>query len=234
VRARFYHDLREVWYEPEPAARDTLLGVAHAYTGVLDEDEILHQVPHWMFTFTGSGTDLLTRALTIISSRPAVRARVEHEFAAAGSLDDPVCITRLHYLEACLREAGRLFPPVTRTFHRAPAGAVAGGYRIANDVEVLHYLPLFYRYADGSADTHQFRPERWLERDRARRPYPDIFLSGSRACPGQDLILFVCKAAAATLLDRGVVSHSSILSNDPMPLTFPGKEARFAYGSDHP
>jgi cytochrome P450 len=229
LRTRFYQDLRAAWNATRASDDETLLGSAHQYASLLEEEDALHQVPHWMFTFPGSGTDLLVRSLCLIAARPAVRARALHEITTAGS---PLEVAQLDYLDACLREAGRLFPPVTKTFHRAPAGATAGGYVIARDTDVMHYLPLFSRYGSAVPDAHAFRPERWLD-PAAPRPYPDMFLSGARACPGQHLILFVCKAAAATLLARGIRVNSDILAQDPLPLVFPGKEARFGYDSDH-
>jgi cytochrome P450 len=231
LRERFYGDLRAA-LQANAATDATLAGSVRQFAEVLELDDVLQQVPHWMFTFTGSGTDLLVRAFTLVCARPQARARVQQEVAAAGALDDPRSIARLPYLEACLREAGRLFPPVTKTFHRTPNGTSAGGYRIGPDVEVLHYLPLIYRLAPDTPNAHDFRPERWLSAAAEQRPYPDIFLSGARACPGQELILFVCKAAAATLLARGVSADNPILSRDPLPLSFPEKETRF-YDARH-
>jgi cytochrome P450 len=231
LRDRFYGELRSA-LQAHSATDPSLAGSVRQFGEVLELDDVLQQMPHWMFTFTGSGTDLLVRAFAIVCARPHVRARVQQELAAAGRLDDPRSISRLPYLEACLREAGRLFPPVTKTFHRAPNGLTAGGYRIGSDVEVLHYLPLIYRLATDTPNAHDFRPERWLSSSPAERPYPDMFLSGARACPGQDLILFVCKAAAATLLARGISTDNPKLARDPLPLFFPEKETRF-YDAGH-
>jgi hypothetical protein len=45
-------------------------------------------------------------------------------------------------------------------------------------------------------------------------------------CPGKDLILFVCKAAIATLLqEQKVRVDSPVLSRDPLPFSFPRPEA---------
>jgi cytochrome P450 len=229
LRARFYADLRAAWHASGASGGESLLAHAHQYADLLEEEDALQQMPHWMFTFTGSGTDLLVRGFSLIAARPAVRERARQEVIAAGA---PTNAAQLDYIEACLREAGRLFPPVTKTFHRAPAGGTAGGFVIPRDVDVLHYLPLFYRHGNKAPEAHSFRPERWLD-PSAARPYPDIFLSGARACPGQHLILHVCKAAVATLLARGVSVDSHILAQDPLPLVFPQKEARFGYDSDH-
>src|SRR4051812_7874433 len=35
------------------------------------EQQLLEQIPHWMFTFTGSGTDLLVRTVALVTSHPA-------------------------------------------------------------------------------------------------------------------------------------------------------------------
>jgi cytochrome P450 len=231
LRERFYSDLRAA-LQANAATDPSLAGSARQFGDVIEPQDVLEQMPHWMFTFTGSGTDLLVRAYALICARPQVRARVQQEIAVAGSLDDPRSVARMPYLEACLREAGRLFPPVTKTFHRAPGGTNAAGYRIGSDVEVLHYLPLVYRVATDAPDAHNFRPERWLSSSAGGRPYPDMFMSGARACPGQDLILFVCKAAIATLLARGTTADNRKLTNDPLPLFFPDKETRF-YDAGH-
>lgn len=233
-RDEFFAALRSIWRRRAAAAGPTLIGAACAHAGALEEEEALHQLPHWMFTFTGSGSDLLMRTLAVIGARPAVRARVLAEIAAAGTPGDAGGADRMPYLEACLRETGRLFPPVTKTFHQAGPGAVLHGYEIDPRVAIIHYLPLLHRHDGSDAAAHTFRPERWLAGDAASsRPAGDMFLRGARACPGQDLILLVCRTAAAHLLRSGLRSRAPSLAQDPMPVSFPLKEARFTYVHDH-
>src|SRR3712207_4550886 len=98
-----------------------------------------------MFTFTGSGTDLLARTLALVASRPTVRAHILREIAEHGALEEPTTIQRLAYLEACLLESARLFSPVPRTFHRAPQGDVFENIRIPANMEIAHYFPLDQR-----------------------------------------------------------------------------------------
>ena len=196
-----------------------LLALARRSADGLARDELLHQVPHWMFTFTGSGTDLLARTLALITSRPPVRKRVLDELAATGSPSLPQTIERLDFLNACLLETGRLFPPVTRTFHRRASGG--------NDI--VHYFPLLQRDDALGATVHDFVPDRWLEsKPDAAAAASNLFLRGPRACPGADLILFVCRAALARMLgDFAVEGGGATLARDPLPLSFPEREARF-------
>jgi len=177
-----------------------------------------------MFTFTGSGTDLLTRTVCMVTSRLDVHSKVLGEIRNAGPADQAETVGRLPYLEACIRETGRLFPPVTKTFHRPSAGRPVG-----TKEETVHYFPLLQRDDALGATVHEFRPERWLERALdAPAAASNLFLRGPRACPGQDLILFVIKAAAAKQLgELGLSAQQQRLARDPLPISFPPIETQF-------
>ncbi len=212
-RARFYEVIERRWND---APDDTLIGRARRFGAA--SKETTEQVPHWMFTFTGSATDLLSRTLAIAASRPDVRAKIAAEVEERGSLDDADTIDALDYAEACLRETGRLFPPVTKTFHVAPNGSEFDGRQIPADMEIVHFFPLHSR-DDGDPTAHEFRPERWIGDDP---PESNLFLSGARSCPGEDLIMFICKAALAQA-SGGLTAGTPELTHDPLPRTFPVK-----------
>lgn len=221
-RKRFFQLLGRV-LDASGDGRSTLMARARQEADGLSREELLDQVPHWMFTFTGSGTDLLARTLALVAARPEVHRRALDEIEEAGRADDPETVGGLGYLEACLRETGRLFPPVTKTFHRLDGGVGEG------EREVAHYFPLLQRHPDLGPSVHAFRPERWTapEPDAPARA-SNLFLRGPRACPGEALILFVCKAALAQQLGEvGVEVRTSRLSRDPLPVSFPEGEARF-------
>jgi cytochrome P450 len=226
--AQLYESLRDQWRRSDGASADSLLGMAKAGPAGENEETLLQQVPHWMFTFNGSGADLLTRGLAMIGSRPDVLGRVRRELADAGPLDEPDAIGQLGYLEACLLEAARLYPPVRFTFHRAGGHAAAGETRIPAGTEILQVFSLAQRDRAFDPTADDFRPERWSEPgSRAEAAYPNLFLSGARRCPGRDLILFVCKGAAACLLVSGLEVRSERLARDPVPFTFPEKRLAF-------
>jgi cytochrome P450 len=208
----------------EAGAREqerTLIALTAQGPAGIDRDTLLQQIPHWMFTFTGSGTDLLTRTLCMITSRDDALAKVLAEIRIAGPAEHTESIAHLPYLEACIRETGRLFPPVTRTFHRPANGA--------GKEETVHYFPLLQRDDSLGPTVHDFRPERWLTTpvDTAAAA-SNLFLRGPRACPGMDLILFVIKAAAAQQLgELGLSARQDRLTRDPLPVSFPKLETRF-------
>lgn len=231
-RERFYRDLDEAVRSAAPpglVARALREREAREGDGAPSDAEFLQQIPHWMFTFTGSATDLLVRALALIAARPAIHREVMAEIRAAGGTDRVEAVEGMHLLEACILEAGRLFPPVTKTFHVAPLGAPIGPSRLPSDVEIVHYFPFLHRRssaADPARDA--FAPHRWLE-PAAGAGYSGTFLSGARRCPGRDLALFACRSAAAILLERGVVVEGGALSSDPLPVSFPSRATRFRF-----
>jgi cytochrome P450 len=228
---RFYGSLQQLWGQQGVSGQPSLLAAARrlAQEGSYSIEELLQQIPHWMFTFTGSGTDLLFRTLAIVASRPVVREKALKEIAEKGPPDQAATIEQLDYLEACLLETCRLFPPVTRTFHVAPKGDVFDDTHIPAGVEIWHYFPVNHRDTTKDPNADRFQPERWLDpASNAPSAYPNLFLSGARACPGKDLILFICKAAIATLLQQQQVRvDSALLSSDPLPFSFPEQEFRF-------
>ncbi len=222
-RERLYALLGRKWEQAgDGGGEQTLVALGRRLAPDADRNLLLQQIPHWMFTFTGSGTDLLARTLAMVTSRPGVHARVLEEFRSAGPADRAGTVARLVYLEACLLETGRLFPPVTRTFHAGPAGR-----------EIVHYFPLLQRDDRLGPNVHGFHPERWLVAPRdAAAAASNLFLRGPRACPGMDLILFVCKAAAAIQLgELGLSARQDRLTRDPLPISFPKWDAPFGVGA---
>ncbi len=231
-RARFYEALRRQW---DRAPERTLVGRFRGL-GVPPSPESLEQIPHWMFTFVLSGTELLTRSLALIGSRPEVLRRVRAEIDAAGPLEEAASIDRLAYVEACVREAGRLFAPVTGTSHTPPFGIDLEGRRIPAGTRIVHYFPLTQRNTAIDPTADDFVPERWRDpSSEAHRLYPNLFLSGARQCPGRDLIMFLCTSAIAIQTARhGLRVEAPSLRSDPLPLTFPSGELRFhAAPTDH-
>jgi cytochrome P450 len=221
-RSRLYARLGRRWDESKDGEK-TLVARARQSAPNVGRNVLLEQIPHWMFTFTGSGTDLLARTLAMVTCRPEVHRRALDEINQAGPTSSAETIGKLPYLNACLLETGRLFPPVTRTFH------VAADSEAEGDAQIVHYFPLLQRDDALGPTVHAFQPERWLAPELdGPASASNLFLRGPRACPGMDLILFVCRAASARLLGELFLSgHSEILSSDPLPVSFPESEALF-------
>lgn len=233
-RKDFYSQLQRIWSEQAEETAPTFLHTAHSTVQEMkeynfSEEVLVQQIPHWMFTFTNSGSDLLARTLALVTARAKVREKIQQEIDAAGLIDKAETIEKLDYLEACLLETCRLYPPVVQTAHQAPKGDTFKGVYIPPKSEILHFFPMNYRDTAKDARANDFYPDRWLDpMQNAEQAYPNLFLSGARACPGRKVILFICKAAIAILLKKHNIADSKVLASDPLPFSFPKQSVLFA------
>lgn len=233
-RDRVYAALKQLWQESQVVQLPSLLSMARAaHPPDVGEAVLLQQIPHWMFTFTGSGSLLLARTLTLMCSLPQVLLRVQQELTEhcpPDRLHVPEDIAKLAYLEACLQETGRLYPPVALTLHRAPQGDLFKQWQIPADIDILQVFPLMQHPRDRPLSSEDFQPERWLNTGDRERPYSNLFLQGPRTCPGKDLITFVCKGAIAHLLTRQELSPViNRFQQKSWPATFPDSDIRFRH-----
>jgi hypothetical protein len=233
-RKRLYGALQQLWENRQGVEMPSLLAMAHTmHPPEVDEAVLLQQIPHWMFTFTGSGSLLLGRSLTLITAQPKVLARVLQELEESSPVGQPQtaeAIARLTYLEACVLETGRLYPPVLFTLHNAPQGDTFQQRQIPAGMDILQVFSLMQRASDRPIQAADFQPERWLmdETAASQCPYSNLFLSGARACPGKDLILFVVKGAIAHVLTHQTLRPAiTTFSQAAWPGFFPDQDIQF-------
>ncbi|PYH35826.1 cytochrome P450 [Aspergillus neoniger CBS 115656] len=150
--------------------------------------------------FAGSDTTATSiRALLLhLISNPLVYARLTEEIRRAdanGSLTSPVVTERetkaLIYLQACILEGLRVFPPITALRERVvPSGGdTLNGVYIPEGTNIGLNLPGLLRNEVFGPDPDAFRPERWLDatpeqRQRMDRVHELIFNWGSTRCLG--------------------------------------------------
>jgi cytochrome P450 len=103
----------------------------------------------------------------------------------------------LPYLQACIKEGMRVFPPVTGLFNKRvpPGGDTIHGKFIPEGTEIAYAAWDFYKDpAIFGEDADIFRPERWLEADPERlvlmqRTVDLIFGYGKYQCLGKPIAL---------------------------------------------
>lgn len=126
-----------------------------------------------------------------------LRAEVE-AVAPSGDLSMDQ-IDRLTYAEAIVSETLRLCPPVAHIDRRAEEEDVISGYRIPRGAAVALCPYVVQRRADLWPDALQFRPERFLEKQKGAY-FP--FSLGPRTCLGRSLSILEVKLFLAHLVRR--------------------------------
>lgn len=152
-------------------------------------------------------SNLVAWAVSLLGSRPRLRARLRAEASAAlGGAAEPTWDTlkRLPLMAAVLNETMRLFPPVPYIRRIALEDNEAGGVRVRAGTVVSVCTYLLHRdaglWGDDAAD---FVPDRWLAdgfRPRAGSFFP--FGLGPRRCIGQTFAVAEAKVILSGMLLR--------------------------------
>ncbi|KAK7749132.1 hypothetical protein SLS62_008419 [Diatrype stigma] len=143
-------------------------------------------------------TATLMSGLTyFLALNPAKMQELTREIRSSFTTEDEITmesVASLRYLNACIQEALRIYPPAPIGTPRAvPAGGrIIAGQWVApgTRVSVHHYTT--YRYPANFANPDAFVPERWLgdpayENDRRKALQP--FSYGPRSCLGQNMAM---------------------------------------------
>ncbi|KXJ94060.1 cytochrome P450 [Microdochium bolleyi] len=160
----------------------------------LSQDEVI--VNAALFIVAGSETtaSALAALTNFLLRNPKTYAKLKSEVRGAFSSEDEITLAameKLTYLNACLEEGLRLFPPAPIGFLRTiqPQGDVIDGYHIPGGTSVSASSWCASHSADNFRDPDSFIPERWIDeayrsdKKLASRP----FSLGPRGCIGKDL-----------------------------------------------
>ncbi|KOB67392.1 Cytochrome P450 monooxygenase Cyp4M5 [Operophtera brumata] len=113
-------------------------------------------------------------------------------------------LTKMRYLECCIKESLRLYPPVHFISRQLNEKVTLSGYTIPSGVFChivildLHRSPNLYK------DPLKFDPDRFLpENSMGRHPYAYIpFSAGPRNCIGQKFAMMEMKSAISEILRK--------------------------------
>ncbi|KAL8921608.1 MAG: hypothetical protein Q9172_003933 [Xanthocarpia lactea] len=126
--------------------------------------------------FAGSDTTATALRATLLNiiTNPSIYAKLQSEIDFIAATEDGLDIVKSYvanqkmpYLQACIKEGLRVFPPITALRERVtpPEGDIIDGHHIPGGVNVgLNMRGVLLNEAFGS-DADVFRPERWLEAD---------------------------------------------------------------------
>lgn len=176
----------------------------------LTDSDIREEVDSFMFAGHDTTAGVASWTLYALGHHPEVQARIVAEAEAVGFYEQGPAPTStqtlaaMEYLERCIKEALRLYPPVpviARQLYaplRTPSMDVPAGCSIFIHVFEQHRNPEYF------PNPLQFDPDRFLE--KMKHPYAYIpFSAGPRNCIGQKVAMINQKIFIANVLRRFVV-----------------------------
>ena len=170
----------------------------------MSDDDLIGQVTIAFAASYETTANAMTWTLFLLAQHPHVAHALldELEGTFGGAPPSPESLPRAELLEAVVKEALRILPPVPYTIRvaRAPSCEIGPfealrGDRVILSHYVTHHLPELYERPE------RFDPERWLRLKRG--PYEYLpFSAGPRLCIGYSFAMQALKLATAMILQR--------------------------------
>ncbi|OAP63537.1 hypothetical protein AYL99_02764 [Fonsecaea erecta] len=160
---------------------------------------------------TTAATVNITLYYLLTNPRTLAKLRAEIEDAKLASPPSWQSVSKLRYLEACIKEAGRLRPLILDPMERevpvdGPGIEISGTYIPAGTVVAINIHALNRDPSVWGDRVDEFRPERWIEADEtqlSRMERANLFFSaGRRTCIGQHIAWIEMKKFLPELLNR--------------------------------
>ncbi|KAI5747959.1 hypothetical protein M8J77_020400 [Diaphorina citri] len=176
----------------------------------MKEDDIREEVETFMFAGHDTTAGVASWTLYALGHHPEIQEKIVQEAESVGFYDGPVTIQTLasmDYLERCIKESMRLYPPVpviARQLYaplKTPNMLVPAGCSIFINVFEQHRIPEYF------PNPLEFNPDRFLE--KFKHPYAYVpFSAGPRNCIGQKVAMMSQKILIAKILKRYVVGST--------------------------
>jgi cytochrome P450 len=172
----------------------------------LDDNQVLAHINILLVAGHETTTTLASWALYLLATHLDQRAALEAELDSlvpAGSTPSVEALRSLKRMDAFIREAGRLYPPVINVPRGVLSDFEFGGYHIAAGTPVRLSLAGSHMLPSVFPDPARFDPNRFLPpRDEERRtPYGLVtFGGGPRICIGINFAQIEVKAILAQAL----------------------------------
>ncbi|CAG9138746.1 unnamed protein product [Plutella xylostella] len=175
--------------------------------GKIDAKGIGEEVDTFMF----EGHDTTSTALQMIfmllannvDSQDKIVDECDRIFGSSdrsATMDD---LTQMKYLECCIKEGLRLFPPVFFIQRMLTEPMKFRDHEVPAGTDCTVFILDLHRRADQFDEPHRFRPERFLAESPSWHPYSYIpFSAGPRNCIGQKFAMMEMKLAISSVLRR--------------------------------
>lgn len=181
------------------------------------------QMRHMFIASEGTTSEALTSLFHLLSRHRCVFEKLRSEILSKfprGTMPSTSCLNKLAYLDACIKEALRLFPPAPINSRIAlkdtllprgggPDGLAPIAVQAGTQIFIQHY-PLHRCKDIFGEDADEFVPERWLPPADDKKTQTLTwqmenlisFSLGKRVCPGKTMALKTMKYATVRLLQE--------------------------------
>nr|NP_001165933.1 cytochrome P450 4AB22 precursor [Nasonia vitripennis] len=203
--------------------------------GLIDDEGIKEEVD--TFTFEGHDTTAMamTFALLLLAENKKAQDKAREEVTeildrSEGNMG-MAQIQEFNYLERCIKESLRLFPPVATMARTITEDLQLKNYLVPAGTEVMYHLWEIHRDPNFWEEPLKFDPNRFLpERSQGRHPFSYVpFSAGPRNCIGQKFAMMELKSLIGRILYNFKLEPIDKTADMPMLLDIVIRPAKPVY-----
>ena len=173
-------------------------------TATVTKDELLYQIPHWMFPTLGSFSSIVPRLLLLLANHPKSLLKLKKEINNS-NIETEQGIYGLSYLRKCILETLRLNNTVVtmlRTLkkdYNFGKDGLGREYKFEKGTQFVILTNPILREPEKFLQPNKFIPERW-DKELEKSYYSIMFSQGPQNCPGKELAIFMIQSYIAHYL----------------------------------
>ncbi|XP_041971595.1 cytochrome P450 4C1-like isoform X2 [Aricia agestis] len=174
--------------------------------GIIDDKGIQEEVDTFMFEGHDTTAAGLTYAILLLANHSDIQNKIVEELHGIFGNDDRDAtmddLAAMKYLELCLKESMRLYPPVPFIMRQITQPCKLSNFEIPKNTLCSIHIYDLHRNEIMFPDPHKFNPERFLpENSVGRHNYAYIpFSAGPRNCIGQKFAMMEMKSSVSSIL----------------------------------
>ena len=158
-----------------------------------NKEEVLHQIPHFIFPIVGLFVTTIPRLLSLLCNHPNDFEKVLHEISSIDPNHQDVSreVYKLPYLRKCVLETLRLNNTVITTFRTLTRDYTFDHkYHFKKGTQFLILNNPVLREKEYFHEPNRFLPSRWTPA-MEKSYYAISFNQGPQKCPGKELAIYI-------------------------------------------
>jgi len=153
-----------------------------------NKEEIIHQIPHFIFPIVGLFITTIPRLLVLLCNHPNIFKKVIQEVYSVHNIHN------LTYLRKCILETLRLNNPVITTFRTLTKNYTFDNkYSFKKGDQFLILNNPVLREKEFFKQPNKFIPNRWTS-EMEKSYYAISFNQGPQKCPGKELAIYLAQS----------------------------------------
>jgi len=180
-----------------------------------DKEEVLHQIPHFMFPIVGLFVATAPRLLLLLCNHPKVFNKVKKEVYSVNdnNITTHEEIYNLSFLRKCVLETLRLNNPVVTTFRTLEKDYTFNNkYHFNKGDQFLILNNPVLREKEFFIEPNKFIPSRWTP-EMEKSYYAISFNQGPQKCPGKELSIYLIQSFIYNLIKIKNIGKKYIITS---------------------